>query len=146
MSIFCFLIPLFLFFWKINRSVFRNCLIFGWFTTNPYKSNSPERMGSMSVMFWRNLLREGKACFLSHRHTMQLKLLNLRRPFCFSSSYVASCAHGSARFISRRSFPPLLFRAPSSSYFPQKVPLIFTQLLYLSLLYLYLHYKAFLTL
>lgn len=88
---------IFIFLENKQKSVFRNCLIFGWFTTNPYKSNSPERMGSMSVMFWRNLLREGKACFLSHRHTMQLKLLSLRRPFCFSSSYVACVrteAHG----------------------------------------------------
>lgn len=113
MSTFCFLI--FIFLENKQKSVFRNCLIFYWFTTNPYKSNSPERIGSMSFMFWRNLSREGKACFLSHRHTMQLKLLNLRRPFCFSSSYVAC--------VRTVYFPPLLFRAPSSSYFPQNCPL-----------------------
>ena len=125
MSTFCFLIPLFLFFLQNKqKSVFRSCLTFGWFTTNPYKSNSPERIGSMSVMFWRNLLREGKALLLSQRHTMRLKLLNLRRPFCFSSSYVVR--------VRAVFFPPHLFRAPSSSYFPRKLPLIFTQLLYLS--------------
>ena len=107
MSTFCFLIPLFLFFLQNKqKSVFRSCLTFGWFTTNPYKSNSPERIGSMSVMFWRNLLREGKALLLSQRHTMRLKLLNLRRPFCFSSSYVVR--------VRAVYFPPF-FPAPSFS-------------------------------
>jgi len=107
MSTFCFLIPLFLFFWKINRSQFLETVSF-LVDLLQILTKATHLRGSVVCLlcFDEICCAKEKPCFLSHRHTMQLKLLNLRRPFCFSSSYVAC--------VRTVYFPPV-FPAPSFS-------------------------------